>query len=444
MIRLSQLQLEWYQIVVLVLIVLFVFIFTYWLYPHIISWMKQKKYVGYDIHKQSRPETAESGGIGFSISIIIGLIMVGIIITSLWHEIIIFTITVIIATIVGWIDDRKQLSSLKKIVLMFITGLPVFISNLPFIGFIKISNPILPILGRLQLTIIYPLTIPIIIMVMTNTVNMLEGYNGEGSGTTSIALLFMIFASFLLGSSQGIIYGLICFAGIAAFYFFNRYPAKIFPGDTGTLVIGASIALVGIFGSIETVMILVMLPQIFNSFYVIASVRGFKESHTIGKKDIYQDSADLIHASEEGDAPITLPRLLTAAGPLSEKDLVHHIFGLSTIAGIISLIIVLLMMPFFGPYDAFKILGVISISLLVFFLVITSLPKILGLSVIMVVLVFIALIFLWIIDQYIIDKPVNWLFGILIGMVILGLWYLITVAYFWRTLRHSQQVQEKN
>ncbi|MHA1777609.1 MAG: hypothetical protein DRO88_01135 [Promethearchaeia archaeon] len=438
MIRISQLQLEWYQIVVLVLIGLFVFGFTYWLYPYIISWMKRKKYVGYDIHKQSRPETAESGGIAFSISITFGLIMLGFIIPTLWHEVFIFIITILIATVVGWIDDRKQLSSLRKIILMFVTGLPVFIANLPFLGFIKISNPILPILGRLQLTIIYPLTIPIIIMVMTNTVNMLEGYNGEGSGTTSIALVFMILASFLLGSSQGLIYGYICLAGIGAFYFFNKYPAKIFPGDTGTLVIGASIALVGIFGSIETIMILVMLPQIFNSFYVIASVRGFKESHTIDKKDILLDSNDLIHASEESTAPLTLPRLLTASGPLSEKELVNHIFGLSTIAGIISLIVALTMMPFFGPYDAFKILGVISISLLTFLLVISLFPKILGLSVIMVVLVLIALGFLWIIDQYIIDKPVNWLFGILIGGVILILWYLITLIYFRHTLRQNK------
>ncbi|MHA1795489.1 MAG: hypothetical protein ACTSUK_05210, partial [Promethearchaeota archaeon] len=103
MIRISQLQLEWYQIVVLVLIGLFVFGFTYWLYPYIISWMKRKKYVGYDIHKQSRPETAESGGIAFSISITFGLIMLGFIIPTLWHEVFIFIITILIATVVGWI-----------------------------------------------------------------------------------------------------------------------------------------------------------------------------------------------------------------------------------------------------------------------------------------------------------------------------------------------------
>lgn len=115
MIPLSQLQMEWYQILLLILITLFVFTFTFWLYPYIISWMKRKGYVGYDIHKKDRPETAESGGIGFSITIIIGFTLISLVFPIFWHELFIFNLTIAIATIVGWIDDRKQLSSLKKL-----------------------------------------------------------------------------------------------------------------------------------------------------------------------------------------------------------------------------------------------------------------------------------------------------------------------------------------
>ncbi|TFH29675.1 MAG: hypothetical protein E4G98_03430 [Promethearchaeota archaeon] len=371
-------------------------------------------------------------------TIVVGLIFAAIVFPALCQEILVFVVTIILAAVVGWIDDRTQLSSLKKVLFMFITGLPLFIANLPFIGFIVVSNPIIPVLGRLQLTIIYPLLLPIFIMIMTNTVNMLEGYNGEGSGTTSIALLFMIFASILLGSSQGVIYGVIVFGGLLAFYLFNRYPAKIFPGDTGTLVIGASLALIGIFGSIEVILVLVMLHQIFNSFYVIASVRGFKESHTINKADIWLDEEDLIHASEERDAPLTLPRLLVATGPLSEKSLVSHIMGLSVIAGVFSSLTALFIFPFFSPSNYLKIIGVICISFLIVLLIVVLLPKILGISLIMGVLLGIAWIFLIIIDRFIVDKPVNWLLGGLIGIVILLFWYVITVVYFWRTLRRHQ------
>ncbi len=439
MIPIANLDIEWYQYILLAVIAVAVFGSTYLLYPHVIKWMMAKGYIGYDIHKKDRPATAESGGIAFSITIMVGLIFAAIVFPALWQEILIFVITIFLAAVVGWIDDRTQLSSLKKIIFMFVTGLPVFIANLPFINFVDISDPVLPVLGRLQLTIIYPLLIPILIMVMTNTVNMLEGYNGEGSGTTSIALLFMIFASILLGSSQGVIYGVIVFSGLIAFYLFNRYPAKIFPGDTGTLVIGASLALIGIFGSIEVILVLVMLPQIFNSFYVIASVRGFKESHTIKKVDIWLDEEDLIHASEERDAPLTLPRLLVATGPLSEKNLVYHIMGLSVIAGVFSSLTALLMFPFFSPSNLLKIIGVVCISLLIVVLIVVLLPKVLGICLIMAVLLGIAWIFLIIIDRFIVDIPANWFFGGLIGIVILLFWYVITVLYFRQTLRRHQK-----
>ncbi|MHA1611577.1 MAG: hypothetical protein ACTSVZ_08135 [Promethearchaeota archaeon] len=444
MIPITNLDIEWYQYILLAIIAIAVFGSTYWLYPHAIKWMMAKGYAGYDIHKKERPATAESGGIVFSLTIMVGLIFTAVLFPTLWKEILIFVITILLAAVVGWIDDRRQLSSLKKILFMFVTGLPVFIANLPFIHFVEVSNPVIPVLGRLQLTIIYPLLIPISIMIMTNTVNMLEGYNGEGSGTTSIALVFMIFASILLGSGQGVIYGVIVFSGLIAFYLFNRYPAKIFPGDTGTLVIGASLALIGIFGSIEVILILVMLPQIFNSFYVIASVRGFKESHTINKADIWLDEDDLIHASEERDAPLTLPRLLVAAGPLSEKNLVYHIMGLSAIAGVFSSLTALFMIPFFSPSNLLKIIGVVCISLLIVVLLVVVLPKILGISMIMAVLLVIALIFLFIIDQFIVDMPANWFFGSVIGIVILIFWYVITVVYFWRTLRHHKTKKPAN
>lgn len=443
MIPIANLNIQWYHYLFLILISAAVFGLSYWSYPHVIKWMKKKKYVGYDIHKGNRPETAESGGLVFSITIIFGLILVGFVFPRLWNEILVFIITVIIAALIGWIDDRKQLSSFKKMLLMFMTGIPIFISNLPFFGWISVANPILPILGKLQLNIIYPILIPFIIMIMTNTVNMLEGYNGEGSGTSSLAIAFMIITSLILGSSQGLIYGLIVLAGIGAFYFFNRFPAKIFPGDIGTLVIGAAIALVGIFGSIEVIMILVMLPQIFNSFYVIASVRGFKESHDITKKDIWIDENDLINAIDDHQSSITLPRLLVASGPLSEKELVHHIMGLTVISGIFSLIVALIMIPFYGSSNIFITIGVSAVSLLMFIFIILKFPKIVGLVIIMMILLTIASLFLIIIDQWIIDTPANWFFGGLIGIVILILWYLITIQYFWMTFNRHKKIKKE-
>ena len=161
---------------------------------------------------------------------------------------------------------------------MVLAGAPVFIFKL--LGYISIASPAMPILGRLRALVwIYPLIIPVIIAITTNTVNMLEGYNGEGSGTTTISMIFIIVAAVIAQSVQGLIFGIVTLAVIFAFFLFNKYPSKAFPGDIGTLVIGAAIGMVAVLGSLEVVMFIALLTQVFNSFYVIASVRGFKESH---------------------------------------------------------------------------------------------------------------------------------------------------------------------
>lgn len=420
-----------------------VFFFTKFIYPPLITWLKKKNYVGYDIHKHNRPATAESGGLGLAIGIIIGLIAVGILYPILWPETLIFIITVLIAAIVGWIDDRRQLSSLKKILLMFVTGIPIFLANLYFIKFVEVQSPILPILGRLQITIIYPLVLPFIIMILTNTVNMLEGYNGEGSGTTSIATVFMVIAAVMMGSSEGLLFGVPIAAALLAFYYFNKFPAKIFPGDIGTLVMGASIGLLGIFGSLEMVMMLVMLPQIFNSFYYIASVRGFTESHDLTKKDIFilkdeNSSIDYIYASDEHKAPLTLPRLIVATGKLSEKSLVKNFMMLSIVSGLFAIITTQWILPNAHVNVVLSSI-IVCVSVLGIIWMLKKYRQIRGIAYIMILVLCIGMGLLGFIKMFVIESVVNWLLGGFLGVLTLAAWYFITVWYFWYEIKVMKQ-----
>lgn len=428
MIPFGSLGLNYWDFLVIFVIGILVFIITKLLYPPLIKWLNNKKYIGYDIHKANRPATAESGGVGITFGIIFGSVLIMIFFPQIWRETLVFLITVIIAAIIGWIDDRKQLRSIVKMGSMFIAGIPMFIANLWFINFIDVESPSLPFLGQLRLTIIYPLTIPFIIMIMTNTVNMLEGYNGEGSGTCTIASLFLLVIAFIMQSTEGFVFSMILLGALLAFFTVNRYPAKAFPGDVGTLTIGAALGCIGILGSIEFAMIIVMLPQVFNSFYVIASVRGFKESHDIKKKDIYQDEDDFIIASFEQGAPLTLPRLIVGHGKLKEPQLVNHFLILSLISGCFAILSVLFI-PDIQIHIAVLIIliviciGLISMSVIKF-------SAIRGLAIIMFSLLSIAMISFWIVDLYIVDRILNWLFGGLIGIIILIVWYGVTLIYF--------------
>jgi UDP-N-acetylglucosamine--dolichyl-phosphate N-acetylglucosaminephosphotransferase len=447
----EEMGLSWIDIIYIGLVGLVVYLFTYFIYPPLIKWLHKQGWVGYDIHKNKRPATAESGGLGLTFGILLGMIIMMVIYPTLMNELIVFIITILSAAVIGFIDDRKQLSSLKKIVLMVGTGLPLFVLN--YIGFITVSSPTLPVLGHLRLTVIYPLIIPIIIAILTNCVNMLEGYNGEGSGTTSVATFFIIICAIIAHSAQGVIYAVPVFFAIFAFYRYNKYPAKVFPGDIGTLVMGAAIGLIGILGSLEVVMALVMLTHIFNSFYVLASVKGFKESHSIKKKDIWLDKEDRIHASTEHGAPMTLPRLILAKGSLTEEELVKHFLAMSIISGIFAIVSEIIRqwtITTGNHHMGFAIAMIISCVLL-FIVVIKLYPRIFGIALIMILLLLIGLFLFFIIDQFIVTDPLNWLYSFALAGGALILWYIITIKYFWVILNKfkipaevAEEEQNKN
>ncbi|TFG19789.1 MAG: hypothetical protein EU530_05275 [Promethearchaeota archaeon] len=373
LISFDQLGFKVWQILLLLGIIVGSYFFTQFLFQKYIEFARKKNWIGRDIHKKTRPEVAESGGIAYVIGIIPGQILIMFIFPTIWRETLAFSLTVILSGIVGFLDDRKTLSSFNKMLLMIVTGIPLFILNLDLstinwpnwlswlsyikVGFVVIEDPIVPILGQTRLTLIYQLAIPIILMVLTNGVNMLEGYNGEGSGSSLIVIFFMIIYSLISKSSEGLIFSLSVIGALIAFFKFNRFPAKVFPGDVGTLSLGASIACIAIFGSLEVAMFCAILVYVFNGFYVIASLRGFRERHTIKTQDIIVTDSQLIEASKGENDHLTLPRLILAEKPLTEPLLVRRIWALTIIGGLFGVVAEtvkqssLTPLPLFGDMD---------------------------------------------------------------------------------------------
>ncbi|GAG76474.1 unnamed protein product, partial [marine sediment metagenome] len=69
MIRISDLNWNIVEIIYLIIIFIVGFLITRLIIPSIIKIMKKKGYIGIDIHKNSRTEVAESGGIAIVIGI---------------------------------------------------------------------------------------------------------------------------------------------------------------------------------------------------------------------------------------------------------------------------------------------------------------------------------------------------------------------------------------
>jgi UDP-N-acetylglucosamine--dolichyl-phosphate N-acetylglucosaminephosphotransferase len=453
MIRITDLNWGVLEVVYLIIVFAVGFTITMAIIPYIIKIMKRKGHIGIDIHKNLKTEVAESGGISIVIGISIASMLLIIFFPSFFNEILIFVLTVILSGFIGYIDDRIKLRSRYKLILTIFTGSMIFLAN--FVGFIKIESPTIPFLGQLRLTFIYPILAPIIVAVFANTVNMLEGYNGEGSGTSIIALCSLFVCSIIWDSAEGFLFTTIALAILIPFYLFNKFPAKIFPGDVGTLSIGAIFAGIALIGSLEAAVFCALLIHIFNSFYVLYSVKGFFESSEIleNKSDVILLENDLIKASVEKDAALTLPRLILAKGPLKESKLVQNFYIISIICGFFSILTTLLMVWTIGNLDVIIIAIVIVIFGLLSAIFLYKFPRIRGIVILMLILIIVGFIYLVCAELFI--MPIDFvdidIFGLLIlptNIIIslisvipgLLLWYYITVKYFWYEIKKMKNV----
>jgi UDP-N-acetylmuramyl pentapeptide phosphotransferase/UDP-N-acetylglucosamine-1-phosphate transferase len=442
MIKLSELNWEFLEIFYLLLVFIVGLIITYTIMPYIMKIMKRRGYVGVDIHKNSKPEIPESGGLGILIGLSLTAIILSLLFPSFINEILIFTLTVILSGLIGYLDDRIRLRSRYKVILTIFTGTIIFVSNL--YGLISIDSPTIPYLGKLRLTVIYPFIAPIIVAVFANTVNMLEGYNGEGSGTSLIALIFLLICSIIWDSAEGLLFTIISLAVIIPFFIFNKFPSKTFPGDVGTLSIGAIFAGIALFGALEAAVFCALLVHVFNSFYILYSVKGFFES-----KDIQETKADIIllennyiKASDQKDAALTLPRLILAKGTLKEPSLVNKFFILSIIAGLFSIITTLFMKWTLGSLDMMILLTFLVISGILITLIMYFFKRIRGIIALMTLLMIAGYILLFCINLFIMPItvdinvfgliiPTNILISLIIVIPCLILWYYLSIKYFW-------------
>ena len=451
MIRITDLNWGVLEAVYLIIVFAVGFTITMAIIPYIIKIMKRRGHIGIDIHKNLKTEVAESGGISIVIGISIASMLLIIFFPSFFNEILIFVLTVVLSGIIGYLDDRIKLRSRYKLILTIFTGTLIFLAN--YFGFIKIESPTIPFLGQLRLTVIYPLIAPIIVTVFANTVNMLEGYNGEGSGTSIIALCSLFVCSIIWDSAEGVLFTIIALAILIPFYLYNKFPAKIFPGDVGTLSIGAVFAGIALIGSLEAAVFCALLIHIFNSFYVLYSVKGFFESSEIleNKGDVILLENDFIKASDEKDAALTLPRLILAKGPLKEPKLVQNFYIISIICGFFSIITTLLMVWTIGNLDLITIAIVIVIFGLLSAIFLYKFPRIRGIVILMLILIIVGFIYLICAELFIMPidfvdidifgfliLPTNIIISLILVIPGLLLWYYITVKYFWFEIKRMK------
>lgn len=299
---------------------------------------------GVDIHKEEKPKVAEMGGIVMIFTIVITCVITIFLVPRSEDKvsIMIFCMVVSIAAIVGFIDDIKPLNAILKPVLLLFASIPIIISKR------YRPEPILPFIGRTRLTIVYLILLPFVISVPANAVNMLDVFNGSMASTVIILLITILISRMIIFGINfndvtiSTIFILIIIGTLIGFWIYNRYPAKIFAGDTGSLSIGAAIGTIAVMGELEIVTIIAMIPFIMNSFGIISSLKGFVERRDMPARPTEMTSDWKIKASDNPRAPITLVGLILQKGPLRENDIVKGFNILSIFSGILAVVTAIL------------------------------------------------------------------------------------------------------
>lgn len=301
--------------------------------PKFIIFLKLKGKVVNDNHKPNKPKVPRPAGPILLLSILIGELVLFFVTGNI--EIIGILLTTIIAFIIGIIDDFKIMPGWFK------PG-ALILASIPLIFFHIYDNELNVIFGSVYIPILYIPLILISIPLAGNTVNSIDVFNGVATGFLIISMFPVIISTFLFGDIEILMFELPFLAALMGFYFFHKYPSKIFPGDSGTLVMGAMYGALAIASKSEIIAIIALLPAIMNSFLFLSSVKKIVEHREVKSRPTILNEDFTLQASKEKNAPITLVRLILLDGKLSEREIVTKIYKLAIFSTSLAIITILI------------------------------------------------------------------------------------------------------
>lgn len=234
--------------------------------------------------------TPTMGGLGFVISIIV---MGAVLFFSYYkselevaNKLICLIIPTVLYGLIGLIDDFKKvvlhntkgLSPSKKMLglLLISTGFVLFLTKILNFG----TDIYIPFLKE-YITLNFWVYVPFIIFVIlgtTNAVNLTDGIDGLATSVCSIIFTCLTVIGILLGVKEIAIFGALMIGICLAFLLFNLNPAKIFMGDTGSLLLGGAISVMAIYLKLPLLLIIIAIIPVLEALSDIIQVIHFKRT----------------------------------------------------------------------------------------------------------------------------------------------------------------------
>lgn len=243
--------------------------------------------------KQHKKPTPLCGGIALYIGFFISYFIF--VRDDLNQQITVFVAATMIV-LIGLIDDwyktkGKEFPIFPRLVIQLLSAILVFKAGIVFVGF---TNPITGQFIQLDQIIQFLLTITWIFGV-TTVINWSDGMDGLAGGLSLTSAITFFVAAIILNQPKSALVSIILSGTILGFLYYNKFPAKVFMGDSGANFLGFILSITALDGAFKQatvfslfIPILALAVPIFDNLFVI--FKRFSEG-----KPVYQADRSQIH-----------------------------------------------------------------------------------------------------------------------------------------------------
>ena len=234
------------------------FLTTCLLIPWFISKARKRNIVGVDLHKKDKPLVPSLGGLAVFFGILSSLTLAGYFSFPDDRKLLGLILASTLGLVIGLLDDILVLDKKILVLSTWFTGLPIAIY--------RIGIPVIYAtpFGPLNLDPYFWFLVPFIFAYFTNAVNIYAGFNGLEAGLGFVTSVSLGICAVIYGSYESAFLLFSLSGALLAFLKYNWYPAKIFPGNSGTYLIGSVFAATVIAGTLKTVGLIATFPYFIN------------------------------------------------------------------------------------------------------------------------------------------------------------------------------------
>ena len=188
--------------------------------------------------------------------------------------------------VIGFIDDFKKLvlkntkglkPSYKMLGLLIISVIYVIYLIYGFHLGTQTYIPIFKIYINIPIYLYIPFAV-LVILGTTNAINLTDGIDGLSSSISAIIITGLTVIGIMAGIQEISIFGSVVIGVILGFLMFNLHPAKVFMGDTGSLLLGGVISAIALYLKMPLLLLVIALIPVLETLSVMIQVLYFKKT----------------------------------------------------------------------------------------------------------------------------------------------------------------------